>query len=99
MIFVFAPKGRRIVATGGAEPAARRAQRNPWSSEEAFVLAPEGRRKPAQFLRPSRTDSSECDSFSTGCAPPARLPAGCASPVATVRRPCLGEAPTADPAG
>jgi len=45
IIAFFAPAGRRGVATGGAQPAASRAERNPW---KACVLtpAPEGQRNP-----------------------------------------------------
>jgi hypothetical protein len=38
-------KGRGVVATGGAKPAARRAQRNPWIECSSHESAPAGRRK------------------------------------------------------
>ena len=41
----FAPKGRRSVATGGASPAAKRAERNPWIHSRLNNPAPEGRRE------------------------------------------------------
>ena len=40
-----APEGRRGVATGGASPAAKRAERNPWTHSCLNHPAPEGRRK------------------------------------------------------
>ena len=40
-----APGGRRIVATGGASPAGRRAERNPWTRSHPNNPAPEGRRR------------------------------------------------------
>jgi hypothetical protein len=40
----FAPKGRRNVATGGAPPAASRAERNPWRRSRSRRPAPEGQR-------------------------------------------------------
>ncbi len=40
-----APKGRRNVATGGASPAAKRAERNPWTLSHLNNPAPEGRRE------------------------------------------------------
>ena len=41
----FAPEGRRVVATGGASPAAKRAKRNPWTHSHLNHPAPEGRRE------------------------------------------------------
>ena len=41
----FAPEGRRSVATGGASPAAKRAERNPWAHSHLNHPAPEGRRE------------------------------------------------------
>ena len=44
-----APKGPRVVATGGASPAAKRATRNPWSAPSATVST-----TPARHWRTSR---------------------------------------------
>ena len=41
---IFAPEGRRVVATGEAQPAAGRAERNPWNTASSFKSVPEGRR-------------------------------------------------------
>lgn len=50
----FAPEGLWNVATGGAQPAARRAKRNPWSTFEKPVVAPRGAKEQARYelLRP-----------------------------------------------
>ena len=40
----FAPKGRRDVATGEAQPASSRAARNPWNTVRSFDSAPAGQR-------------------------------------------------------
>lgn len=46
---VFAPKGRRNVATGEAQSGERRTERNPWKMYPFFYPAPEGQRKGDDF--------------------------------------------------
>jgi hypothetical protein len=63
-----APTGRRSVAAGGAQPAAKRAERNPWKRSVIETPAPTGRRKQ------SACDADRCYFVSSGTpfAPPGR---------------------------
>ena len=73
---VIAPTGRRDVATGGAQPASSRAERNPWNPFEFLPTDPEGKRYPlcscrygrnSPLLRPCR-GGSRIQPPSTSCA-------------------------------
>ena len=75
-----APKGRRAVATGGAQPASSRAQRNPWTRRAKGEPAPAGQRSARHaeahpvrrlLLRPfGARKEREGQTLSTGCARP-----------------------------
>ena len=80
---LFAPTGRRNVATGAAQPASSRAQRNPWKRSPPLSSAPAGQRtclrlhtftRSCRLLRPcrggSKIDLPSTGSASAGCAPP-----------------------------
>jgi hypothetical protein len=71
-----AQKGRRIVAAGGAQPAARRAERNPWKKCVIDRSAPAGRRSPWHARGVRRTHiaprTSRRRSFLHSFAPPGR---------------------------
>ncbi len=71
----FAPEGRRSVATGGVSPAAKRAERNPWSHSHLNHPAPAGRRK---LHVASQAASSSVLHVSRTCQPnaPVRRPSG-----------------------
>lgn len=82
-----------IVATGGAEPALRRAQRNPWERSRIDVSAPAGRRKgaevgcppsPGRCLRPVGATTMLGEIRFHGFRD---VEYAAAPPVATVRRP------------
>jgi len=78
-----APRGPRNVATGAAQPASSRAQRNPWKRSPPLSSAPAGQRtclrlhtftRSCRLLRPcrggSKIDLPSTGSASAGCAPP-----------------------------
>ena len=62
-----APEGRRSVATGGASPAAKRAERNPWTHSHLNHPAPEGRRELHGADKTPRSIFTTCSAYLSAC--------------------------------